>query len=65
MKIYIINQYDIEPWETYYDGIHAIFSTKEKAERYLAEFGLGPHYEDEGLCLGYYLSDRIEEWEVA
>ena len=65
MKIYIINQYDIEPWETYYDGIHAIFSTKEKAERYLEEFGLGPHYEDEDLSLGYYLSDRIVEWEVA
>ena len=62
-KVYVVMQFDMEQWENYHDGIHCLFSTKEKAEKYLEEFGKGPHYTDEDLCLGYYLSEDIEEWE--
>lgn len=62
--VYIVMQYDAEPWESYGDGIHAIFSTKKSAQKYLEDFGLGPHWTDKELNIGYILSETIEEWQV-
>lgn len=33
--VYVVNQCDMGSWETYYDGLHKVFSTKEAAELYV------------------------------
>lgn len=65
MRVYIVWQFDATPYESYNDGVHNIFSTKQAAQEYLETQGLGPHNEDtEYYDGGYYLSSRIQEWEV-
>lgn len=63
-KVYVVMQFDAQPYESYMDGVHKVFSSKESAEEYVKAYGTGPHWEDEDHYFGYYLSDRIEEREV-
>ena len=35
--VYIVNQVDAEPYETFWDGIHKIFATEESAKTYVEE----------------------------
>ena len=63
-KVYAVMQYDAQPLESYHDGINAVFSTKEAALGYLTAIGEGPHWIDEEICDGYYLSNIIKELEV-
>ena len=35
--VYIVNRFDMQPFEHYYDGIHKAFSTKEAAKAYVKE----------------------------
>ena len=62
MKVFVVMQFDAEPYESFMDGIHKVFSSKESAEKYIQDFGKGPHMVD-GYC-GYYLSDRVTVWKV-
>ena len=45
--VYVVNQYDMEPWEHYHDGVHKIFSTEEGAQAYVKE-NKGKVFWDEG-----------------
>jgi len=35
--VYVVNKFDMEPWEHYHDGIHKVFSTEEAAIAYVKE----------------------------
>ena len=35
--VYIVWQYDNEPYENHYDGVHKCFDTREAAEAYVRE----------------------------
>ena len=60
-KVYIVTQFDSQSYESYNDGIHKVFKSKEGAEEYIknntGETVLGPSD-------GYYVSNTVEEWEV-
>ena len=35
--VYVVNRFDMEPWENYHDGVHKVFSTEEAATAYVKE----------------------------
>ena len=63
--VYIVWQYDNEPYEDYYNGIHKCFDTMEAAEAYVKE-NKGKVFEEdrEFLDLGYRIGERIWEHEL-
>lgn len=63
-KVFVVNQYDAEPYDHFFDGIHGIFSSREAAQKYLTEMDGERLEEDEEGRGGYYLSSQIEEWIV-
>ena len=45
--VYVVNRFDMQPYEHYYDGIHKVFSTEEAAQAYVKE-NEGKVFWDEG-----------------
>jgi hypothetical protein len=35
--VYVVHQIDCEPWESFHDGVHKVFSTEESAQAYIEE----------------------------
>jgi len=35
--VYVVNKFDLEPWENYHDDIHKVFSTEGAAQAYVKE----------------------------
>ncbi len=35
--VYVVNKFDMEPWENYHDGVHKVFSKEEAATAYVKE----------------------------
>ena len=64
MKVYVVRWFSAEPYEPS-SGIHKVFYSRQCAERYLIEEGLGPHGVDlSEYNEGYFLSSTIKEYEV-
>lgn len=63
-EVFIVMQFDATPYESYYDGVHKVFSSREAAKTYIDSVGVGPHWIEEDFGLGYYLSDTIKVWKV-
>lgn len=65
MRVYIVRWFSAEPY-TDYEGVHKIFDSREKAEKYLSDAGTGPHeVDDENFDYGYFLSKTIEGYDVS
>lgn len=65
--IYLVNQFDAEPYEDYCTGVHAVFSTMDKALDYLEGMGKGPFTEEvseEAVSIRYYLSPSVEVMKI-
>lgn len=63
-EVFVVMQFDATPYESYYDGVHKVFSSREAAKTYIDNVGVGPHWEDKEFGLGYYLNSIIEVWKV-
>ena len=63
-EVFVVMQFDATPYESYYDGVHKVFSSREAAKTYIDSVGVGPHWEDKEFGLGYYLNNTIEVWRV-
>jgi len=63
-EVFVVMQFDAAPYESYYDGVHKVFSSREAAKTYIDSVGVGPHWEDKDLGMGYFLSETIEVWKV-
>lgn len=50
MKVYLVYWCNNEEYEDYYETIEAIFSTEDKAKKYITSHGFSPH-----VC--------VSEWE--
>tara|TARA_R110002020_G_scaffold345966_2_gene559870 strand:+ start:280 stop:489 length:210 start_codon:yes stop_codon:yes gene_type:complete len=60
--VYVVNQFDCEPYESYHDGIHKVFSTEESAESYVEENKNKVFPEErEYWDLGYQVSCTIDK----
>ena len=35
--VYVVNRFDMQPYENYHDGVHKVFSTEESAKTYVKE----------------------------
>ena len=64
MRVFVVMQFDATPYESYYDGVHKVFSSREAAKTYIDRVGTGSHWEDKDLDMGYFLSETIEVWRV-
>lgn len=65
MRVYVVRWFSAESY-TDDEGVHKIFDSREKAEKYLEETGTGPHeVDDENFDYGYFLSKAIEEYDVS
>lgn len=62
MKVYIVNWFDAEQYSDC-SGVHSVYSSRDAAQGFIDEKGIGPHFEI-GSHNGYFLSDDIEEYEV-
>ena len=58
--VYVVNKFDMEPWECYHDSIHKVFSTEEAATAYVKE-NHGKVFPDdrESWDFGWYISSSI------
>lgn len=43
MKVYLVYWCNNEPWEDYYETVDAVFSTRERAEKFITDKGYKPH----------------------
>ena len=60
--VYIVNRFDMEPYENYYDGIHKVFSTEEAAKTYVKDNeGKVFHEDGESWGCGWAISSFIRK----
>ena len=64
VMVCIVRWFSAEEYSNY-EGVDKVFSTMEAAKDYLAKMGRSVHGENlEEHEYGYFLSERIEEYEV-
>jgi len=61
MKVWTMMQWDKEPYESYWDGLHRVFSTEEAAQGYYDANAKRFSEDDE---FPYALSDLFDEQDV-
>lgn len=59
-SVWVIEQFDAEPYEHYLDGIHSIYVSKKSAEEFYNKHQDQVLGEDEDGWGGYYLSVPYE-----
>jgi len=57
--VYVVKQIDLEPWESFYDGIHKVFSKEESAKAYVKENEGKVFGKEEGFSCGWTVSPYI------
>ncbi len=52
VNVYVVKQYNVEPFENFYDGINKVFASEESAKAYVQENKntFFPEDRDEGIC---------------
>ena len=64
MKVYIVRWFTAEAYESY-SGVHKVFASHNDAHNFVMNHKDGPYEVDpDDFNEGYFISDRIEEYEV-